>query len=172
MKKKQSISWKHKRYFRFCVLQFKSDSKFKQHTQIEGCVYVICVVGNTGEGKSHLLNHTFFGGNEVFRVFPDGEGTQGVHVAFYAEKSLVIVDTEGLLNPRCSSPERQKRMLFKVISFKLNFFSLIFCFYIFSGRDFNHLILICGLKVILALKSLFFFNFLFIFFLAKEILSF
>lgn len=28
---------------------------------------VVTVVGNPGEGKSHLLNQVFFGGQEVFR---------------------------------------------------------------------------------------------------------
>lgn len=29
-------------------------------------VNIVSIFGNTGDGKSHTLNHLFFGGNEVF----------------------------------------------------------------------------------------------------------
>merc|ERR1719483_1838948 len=33
-------------------------------------VKVVSIFGNTGDGKSHTLNHTFFGGRTVFSISP------------------------------------------------------------------------------------------------------
>ncbi len=51
----------------YVLLQFSSEHEFSaalgcgQHEKLK----VISIFGNTGDGKSHTLNHTFFGGKEV-----------------------------------------------------------------------------------------------------------
>lgn len=43
---------------------------------------VVSIFGNTGDGKSHTLNHTFFYGQEVFKTSPTQEScTAGVWAA-------------------------------------------------------------------------------------------
>ena len=44
---------------------------------------VVSIFGNTGDGKSHTLNHTFFYGREVFKTSPTQEScTVGVWAAY------------------------------------------------------------------------------------------
>lgn len=59
---------------------------------------VVSIFGNTGEGKSHTLNHTFFLGREVFKTSPTQEScTVGVWAAMDPVHCVVVIDTEGLL---------------------------------------------------------------------------
>lgn len=59
---------------------------------------VVSIFGNTGEGKSHTLNHTFFLGREVFTTSPTQEScTVGVWAAMDPVHRVVVIDTEGLL---------------------------------------------------------------------------
>lgn len=59
---------------------------------------VVAIFGNTGEGKSHTLNHTFFLGREVFKTSPTQEScTVGVWAAMDPVHCVVVIDTEGLL---------------------------------------------------------------------------
>ena len=59
---------------------------------------VVSIFGNTGEGKSHTLNHTFFLGREVFKTSPTQEScTVGVWSAMDPIHRVVVIDTEGLL---------------------------------------------------------------------------
>lgn len=59
---------------------------------------VVSIFGNTGEGKSHTLNHTFFLGREVFKTSPTQEScTVGVWAAMDPVHRVVVIDTEGLL---------------------------------------------------------------------------
>ncbi|CAI9533756.1 unnamed protein product [Staurois parvus] len=53
-------------------------------------VKVLSIFGNTGDGKSHTLNHMFFGGLEIFRTSPSQDScTVGVWASYYPELSLV-----------------------------------------------------------------------------------
>lgn len=59
---------------------------------------VVSIFGNTGEGKSYTLNHTFFLGREVFKTSPTQEScTVGVWAAMDPVHRVVVIDTEGLL---------------------------------------------------------------------------
>lgn len=69
---------------------------------------VVSIFGNTGEGKSHTLNHTFFLGREVFRTSPTQEScTVGVWAAMDPIHRVVVVDTEGLLGAGMTPPPKK-----------------------------------------------------------------
>ncbi|KAF7232569.1 hypothetical protein EG68_07678 [Paragonimus skrjabini miyazakii] len=58
-------------------------------------VKVVAVVGNTGDGKSYTMNHTFFHGTQVFATSPSQTTcTMGVWAAFVPSKSCILLDTE------------------------------------------------------------------------------
>ena len=79
-------------------------------------IKVVSIFGNTGDGKSHTLNHTFFGGREVFETSPDqGSCTVGVWAAYDSTHSAVIIDTEGLLGVT-SNQNQRTRLLLKVLA--------------------------------------------------------
>lgn len=77
---------------------------------------VVSIFGNTGDGKSHTLNHTFFGGQEVFKTSTSQSScTLGVWCSLDKQLKAVIMDTEGLLGS--SSNENQRtRLLLKVLA--------------------------------------------------------
>lgn len=61
-------------------------------------VKVVSIFGNTGDGKSHTLNQTFFKGREVFKTSNDQTScTFGVWAAFDPNLNVICLDTEGLL---------------------------------------------------------------------------
>jgi len=77
-------------------------------------VKVLSVFGNTGDGKSHTLNHTLFKGAEVFKTSHlQSSCTAGVWAAYDRERRAVILDTEGLLGVS-TNENRRTRMLLKV----------------------------------------------------------
>uniref|UniRef100_A0A8D3CP62 Zinc finger FYVE domain-containing protein 1-like n=1 Tax=Scophthalmus maximus TaxID=52904 RepID=A0A8D3CP62_SCOMX len=77
---------------------------------------VVSIFGNTGEGKSHTLNHTFFTGREVFKTSPTQEScTVGVWAAFDPIRKVVVIDTEGLLG-NSSKQGQRTRLLLKVLA--------------------------------------------------------
>uniref|UniRef100_A0A8C5PY75 Zinc finger FYVE domain-containing protein 1 n=1 Tax=Leptobrachium leishanense TaxID=445787 RepID=A0A8C5PY75_9ANUR len=77
---------------------------------------VVSVFGNTGDGKSHTLNHTFFYGHEVFKTSPAQEScTVGVWAAFDPVHKVVVIDTEGLLGNTVNMSQRT-RLLLKVLA--------------------------------------------------------
>ena len=79
-------------------------------------VKVVSIFGNTGDGKSHTLNHTFFGGQEVFHTSPTQEScTIGVWTAYDERTNIIVVDTEGLLGVSTNENKRT-RLLLKVIA--------------------------------------------------------
>lgn len=86
-----------------------------------GCVSdellkVVSIFGNTGEGKSHTLNHTFFCGREVFKTSPTQDScTVGVWAALDPLHKVVVVDTEGLLGAGTNQGQRI-RLLLKVLA--------------------------------------------------------
>ncbi|XP_041468091.1 zinc finger FYVE domain-containing protein 1-like [Lytechinus variegatus] len=88
----------------------------KLKCELKTPVKVISIFGNTGDGKSHTLNHTFFGGQEVFHTSPTQEScTIGVWVAYDERTNIIVVDTEGLLGVS-SNENKRTRLLLKVIA--------------------------------------------------------
>ncbi|KAM9326377.1 zinc finger FYVE domain-containing protein 1-like [Gastrophryne carolinensis] len=79
-------------------------------------VKVLSIFGNTGDGKSHTLNHMFFGGEDVFRTSASQDScTVGVWGAYNPTLSLVLLDTEGLLGATDKQNQRL-RLLLKVLA--------------------------------------------------------
>lgn len=82
----------------------------------ETSMKVVCIFGNTGDGKSHTLNHTFFEGTEVFATSSSQVScTVGVWAAYDAVNHVVILDTEGLLGVS-GNQNRRTRLLLKVLA--------------------------------------------------------
>lgn len=79
-------------------------------------VKVLSIFGNTGDGKSYTLNHTFFGGSEVFMTssMPDC-CTIGAVAAFDAYHKVILIDTEGLLGVTANQNQRT-RLLLKILA--------------------------------------------------------
>ncbi|XP_076756713.1 zinc finger FYVE domain-containing protein 1 isoform X1 [Xylocopa sonorina] len=79
-------------------------------------VKVVSIFGNTGDGKSHTLNKTFFKGEEVFKTSNDQHScTLGVWAAFDPALNVICLDTEGLLGVTSYENERT-RLLLKVLA--------------------------------------------------------
>lgn len=77
---------------------------------------VVSIFGNTGDGKSHTLNQTFFGGQEVFRTSNEQSScTLGVWAAFDPTLKVICLDTEGLLGITAHENQRM-RLLLKVLA--------------------------------------------------------
>uniref|UniRef100_A0A8C9EMB7 Zinc finger FYVE domain-containing protein 1 n=1 Tax=Pavo cristatus TaxID=9049 RepID=A0A8C9EMB7_PAVCR len=77
---------------------------------------VVSIFGNTGDGKSHTLNHAFFYGREVFKTSPAQEScTVGVWAAYDPVRKVVVIDTEGLLGATVNLSQRT-RLLLKVLA--------------------------------------------------------
>ncbi|XP_062872882.1 zinc finger FYVE domain-containing protein 1 isoform X2 [Trichomycterus rosablanca] len=100
------------------TLQVKDEAHFLKKL---GCsagqgVKVLSIFGNTGDGKSHTLNHVLFEGEEVFATSPSpGSCTVGVWAAYEPRLGLVILDTEGLLGASTQQNQRM-RLLLKVLA--------------------------------------------------------
>ncbi|XP_058809762.1 zinc finger FYVE domain-containing protein 1-like [Phymastichus coffea] len=93
-----------------------------QFIQRLGCVNkelkvkVVSIFGNTGDGKSHTLNHTFFHGDEIFRTSNEQHScTLGVWTAFDPIQKVICLDTEGLLGVTNHENVRT-RLLLKVLA--------------------------------------------------------
>ncbi|XP_061785800.1 zinc finger FYVE domain-containing protein 1 [Nerophis lumbriciformis] len=99
-------------------MQVKDDEEFVSRL---GCgadelLKVVSIFGNTGEGKSHTMNYTFFHGKEVFKTSPTQEScTVGVWAAMDPFHRVVVIDTEGLLGAGSSQGQRT-RLLLKVLA--------------------------------------------------------
>lgn len=79
-------------------------------------VKVVSIFGNTGEGKSHTLNQTFFDGEEIFRTSAEQTScTLGVWAAFDPNLNVICIDTEGLLGVTKKENQRT-RLLLKVLA--------------------------------------------------------
>lgn len=93
----------------FCKqLGCKPDAKIK----------VVSIFGNTGDGKSHTMNHLFFEGatEEVFRTSESQDScTLGVWAAFQPSTGVLCLDTEGLLGIT-ENESRRMRMLLKLLA--------------------------------------------------------
>lgn len=101
---------------RLCVSSEKNFLKRLKIPEDVTKVKVVCIFGNTGEGKSHTLNHTFFKGEKVFRTSPNQVScTLGVWAAFDPTSNVICLDTEGLLGVTKKENQRT-RLLLKVLA--------------------------------------------------------
>lgn len=79
-------------------------------------IKVVSIFGNTGDGKSHTLNQTFFKGKEIFKTSNEQSScTLGVWAAFDSNLNIICLDTEGLLGVTIHENERT-RLLLKVLA--------------------------------------------------------
>uniref|UniRef100_A0A1Q3F7X1 Putative membrane trafficking and cell signaling protein hrs n=1 Tax=Culex tarsalis TaxID=7177 RepID=A0A1Q3F7X1_CULTA len=79
-------------------------------------IKVVSIFGNTGDGKSHTMNHAFFGGREVFKTSSEQSScTMGIWASFHRPNNVLCLDTEGLLGETINE-NRQMRMLLKVLA--------------------------------------------------------
>ena len=77
---------------------------------------VVSIFGNTGDGKSHTMNHIFFDGEEIFRTSPSQDScTLGVWAAYQPTLGVLCLDTEGLLGATTNGDQRM-RLLLKVLA--------------------------------------------------------
>lgn len=103
--------------FSLLSLQVRDESEFVDKL---GCgdvagVKVVSIFGNTGDGKSHTLNHILFGGESVFYTSKSPSScTVGVWAAYDPTLSLIALDTEGLLGA-ASNQNQRMRLLLKVM---------------------------------------------------------
>ncbi|CAN7941513.1 unnamed protein product, partial [Ixodes hexagonus] len=98
------------------VLQVSSPEEFSRRLGcgVDRTVKVLSIFGNTGEGKSHTLNHTFFGGAPVFHTSSQQDScTVGAWAALCSDTGLVTIDTEGLLGV-AENQNQRTRLLLKV----------------------------------------------------------
>ncbi|XP_044749017.1 zinc finger FYVE domain-containing protein 1-like isoform X3 [Coccinella septempunctata] len=99
-------------------LLISTEERFLNDLEIEKGkkIKVVSIFGNTGEGKSHTLNHTFFNGQNIFQTSPSQTScTIGVWGKFNPELNVLFLDTEGLLG--ISKKEQQRlRLLLKVLA--------------------------------------------------------
>lgn len=85
-------------------------------TNDDKLVKCVSIFGNTGDGKSHTLNHTFFNGRNIFRTSQKQETcTMGVWCAYDSITNSLIFDTEGLLGTTTNENKRM-RLLLKVLA--------------------------------------------------------
>lgn len=78
-------------------------------------VKVVSIFGNTGDGKSHTMNHTFFNGEEIFQTSAAQDScTLGVWAAYQRSLGILCLDTEGLLGTTTNENQRM-RLLLKVL---------------------------------------------------------
>lgn len=99
-------------------LLLDSEQKFLSELGIEKRkkIKVVAIFGNTGEGKSHTLNHAFFDGEDIFKTSTSQIScTMGVWAMFNQKYNVLFLDTEGLLG--ISKREQQRtRLLLKVLA--------------------------------------------------------
>ncbi|GFY72984.1 zinc finger FYVE domain-containing protein 1 [Trichonephila inaurata madagascariensis] len=114
---------KHKDPQSFLLINDKEQLQVKdaeQFIEILGCgsklMKVVSIFGNTGDGKSYTLNHTFFNGKEIFQTSAAQEScTVGVWAAYCPSLGIITIDTEGFLG-QASNPNKRARMLLKVLA--------------------------------------------------------
>lgn len=110
------------------TLQIKSAKQLLKILKIDNPdtkMKVVAIFGNTGDGKSHTLNKTFFDGREVFCTGNEqGPRTLGVWAAWDPLNKVLVLDTEGLKGvPGTKSnlygnghEEQRTRLLLKVLA--------------------------------------------------------
>ncbi len=76
--------------------QTSTPISFSPQSNDDKLVKCVSIFGNTGDGKSHTLNHTFFNGRNIFRTSDKQETcTLGVWCAYDPLTNSLIFDTEG-----------------------------------------------------------------------------
>jgi zinc finger FYVE domain-containing protein 1 len=96
--------------------QQQQQQQQKQQLNDDKLVKCVAIFGNTGDGKSHTLNHTFFNGRNIFTTSQKQETcTMGVWCAFDPITNSLIFDTEGLLGTT-SNENKRLRLLLKVLA--------------------------------------------------------
>ncbi|XP_063911047.1 zinc finger FYVE domain-containing protein 1-like isoform X3 [Zophobas morio] len=99
-------------------LLIKSEEDFTKLLKIDPShkIKVVSIFGNTGEGKSHTLNHTFFEGKEIFKTSQyQYSCTIGVWAKYDATLKTICIDTEGFLG--ITKKEHQRtRLLLKILA--------------------------------------------------------
>lgn len=79
-------------------------------------VKVVSIFGNTGDGKSHTMNHVFFNGEDIFQTSAAQDScTLGVWAAYQPTLGVLCLDTEGLLGTTTNENQRM-RLLLKVLA--------------------------------------------------------
>jgi zinc finger FYVE domain-containing protein 1 len=79
-------------------------------------IKVVSIFGNTGDGKSYTLNHTFFQGADVFETSDKQDScTAGACAALDPISRAIIVDTEGMQAVSVNENARL-RLLLKVLA--------------------------------------------------------
>lgn len=99
-------------------IQLKSADYFckKLGAPANSKIKVVSIFGNTGDGKSHTMNHAFFRGMEVFKTSAEPNTcTMGIWASFHRSSNVLCLDTEGLLG-ETTNENRQMRMLLKVLA--------------------------------------------------------
>lgn len=99
-------------------LKVSTDTEFMKHLKCDTstCAKVVSIFGNTGDGKSHTLNHTFFNGIDVFDTSSSQKScTVGVWAAYDKRNNAIILDTEGLLGVSENANQRM-RLLLKILA--------------------------------------------------------
>ncbi|XP_011194018.1 zinc finger FYVE domain-containing protein 1 isoform X3 [Zeugodacus cucurbitae] len=99
-------------------LRIPTAERFRQRLKCsdETKIKVISIFGNTGDGKSHTMNHTFFEGAEVFKTSAEQNScTIGVYAALQRNMDVLCLDTEGLLGTS-KQKNRRTRMLLKILA--------------------------------------------------------
>ncbi|XP_061574976.1 zinc finger FYVE domain-containing protein 1 [Cololabis saira] len=100
------------------TLQVRDNTEFLDRL---GCadvaaVKVLSIFGNTGDGKSHTLNHILFGGESMFYTSKSPSScTVGVWAAYNPDLRLIALDTEGLLGAAVKQNQKM-RLLLKVLA--------------------------------------------------------
>lgn len=79
-------------------------------------IKVVSIFGNTGDGKSHTMNYTFFNGEQIFQTSTEQQScTIGVMAAMQRKMNVLCLDTEGFLGTT-TNPDRRMRMLLKILA--------------------------------------------------------
>lgn len=79
-------------------------------------VKVVSIFGNTGDGKSHTMNHVFFNGEDIYQTSAAQDScTLGVWAAYQPALGILCLDTEGLLGTTTNENQRM-RLLLKVLA--------------------------------------------------------
>jgi len=74
------------------------------------------VFGKTGEGKSYMLNHTFFHGNEMFSTIQQDSSimttcTNGAWAAYDPVREIILFDTAGWLGMSATDKLHMRHLL-------------------------------------------------------------
>jgi zinc finger FYVE domain-containing protein 1 len=79
----------------------------------------VSIFGNSGDGKSHTLNHIFFNGEETFKTSSDQRScTLGItcsYQRYFYNTPVLCLDTEGF-HGVAQNENKQHRMLMKVLA--------------------------------------------------------